>query len=173
MIPVIIYSRYLTKVFCKKIVELWYLYANLLFSLMERANGGVCSTWSRKFVPFDVCIMDIMIYINGCYMYMYSYCCQGQTFLGYISGIKLIVSFVTIHDTFLYLIIFILCLLFFSRWFWFGTCDCLVLRNLYFRRQSFIIRNINLYFACAANALNQTCSETCCVTCFGHVFCPK
>jgi hypothetical protein len=59
--------------FVKKIVELWYLYANLLFSLMERANGGVCSTWSRKFVPFDVCIMAIMIYING----MYSYCCRG------------------------------------------------------------------------------------------------
>jgi hypothetical protein len=121
-----------------------------------------------------MCIMDIMIYINGCYMYMYSYCCQGQTFLGSISGIKLIVSFVTIHDTFLYLIIFIICLLFFSRWFWFGTCDCLVLRNLYFEGGVLLLEpSTCISHVLPMRWIKLVVKLTCCVTCFGHAFCPK
>jgi hypothetical protein len=120
---------------------------------MERANGGVCSTWSRKFVPFDVCIMDIMIYINGFYMYMYSYCCriyspekQGpnipqlhfrhkvDSFLRYNSRYLLV--FIHFYPM---LIVFFQMILVWDMW-------LLGFKKFILRRRSFIIRNIKLVF---------------------------
>jgi hypothetical protein len=143
---------------------------------LESLYHLMCASWILWFtsmVSTCICILTVVVFTVQRN--------RDQTFLSCISGIKLIVSFVTIHDTFLYLFIFTLCLLFFSRWFWFGTCDCLVLRNLYFEGGVLLLETSSLCFACSANALNRNLYfeggvlllETCRVTCFGHVFCPK